>query len=109
MTEKRWIRIYGGTLEGLESLAFKYVVKRHQRRVLGVLFSNDAALSLSLSNEMELEMNDFKSNDALVLPPSMRVLDWKQEVTPCDSITGSITNLKSQTRNMNVYLYMEEA
>ena len=108
MTEKRWIRIYGGTLEALESLAFKYVVKKHQRRILGVLFSNDAELSLSLSNEMELELNDFKSNDVLVLPPSMRVLDWQQEVKPCDSITGSVTNLKGKTRNINVYLYMEE-
>lgn len=105
---KRWIRLYKDTLDPLQNKAFSYVVKKHQKKILGILFSNDAAVSLSLSNETTLELNTFKSSDLLTLPPSRRVLDWQQAITHCDTITGSLTNLKAEQRTINIYLYIEE-
>ena len=110
MNRKRLIPVHRIKTKPFESSSFRLVVNKHYKKLFGVLVSNDTDLSLSLSNETELQINGFEytQQKKALLPPSKRILTWEEVLNTGDVISGSITNLKKESRIINVYLLIEE-
>ena len=112
---QKLIRIFGAEFKSMESKAFSYRIDKNYKTANGLLFSNDATVSLSFESNMSLVTNQMEfayRNEALTVPPSKRAIKVDQDLTDCQVISGTIENLKiiqqdNAKRTINIYLLVE--
>lgn len=101
--------LFSEDLETSELKAFRYKLGNIDTPIKGVLHSNNLELSISFQNQNEIEIESLETllTNTLELPPSKRILSWKQEVSNCAYITGTVRNLSQTKETVNLYLLLE--
>ncbi|GAA4276288.1 hypothetical protein [Aquimarina mytili] len=99
-------RILGAELEPKERATFKHVLDGETKQMAGLLCTNGTTLSISFLNGAELEINSLETlgTDTLELPPNKRILTWQQDLTDSRILIGNITNIKTETQRVSLYL-----
>ena len=84
---------------------FRYALDNNTRSMTGILCSNNTQLSVSFFNGADVEINSLESmlTDSLALPPNKRILTFKQDLTTCRLIMGSITNISKENQKVSLY------
>ncbi|WP_103071859.1 hypothetical protein [Aquimarina sediminis] len=102
------IRIAGATLAPNKQTTFRYVLDGDRTEMTGILCSNGTQVSISFLNGNDLEINSLETllTDTLELPPNKRILTWKQDLSTCRVIVGSIINILSETQKVSLYLLL---
>lgn len=114
--KKRLVNIFEADFYPNEVKLFSYCISKKQQKAIGILFSNDASVSLSFLNGGDLTCNQIElnySSEPFTTPPSKRLLSLNQSLFACHTISGTVENSVSDysyghTRKINVYLLIEE-
>lgn len=112
---RKLIRIFGAEFDPLESKAFSFRPAPDQIKATGLLFSNDAHVSVSFENNMSLTTNQIEfayRNEAMLVSPSKRAISIDENLTTCQVISGTVQNLKTvhqgnEKRTINIYLQVD--
>lgn len=87
------------------SKTFRYLIDKDTKYTTGLLCTNDAQFSVSFLDGKELEINSFETLPSYdTVAPSKRILTWRQDLENSRVLIGSITNIKTQTQNVSLYL-----
>ncbi len=87
------------------SKTFRYLLDKDTTYTTGLLCTNDSQISVSFLDGKELEINSLETSIRThAVAPSKRILTWRQDLKDSRVVIGSITNIKSKTQKVSLYL-----
>ncbi len=84
---------------------FRYLLDKETTYTTGLLCTNGTQLTVSFLDGKELEIHSLETlvTDNAVAP-NKRILTWRQDLKDSRVLIGSITNIKSHTQSVSLYL-----
>jgi len=101
--------LFSEVLEPQEKKSFRYKIENENLILKGILHTGNSELSISFKNQDNIEIESLETlvTNIFSLPPSKRILAWKEDLKRCSYVTGTIKNISKEKRKLSIYLFVE--